>query len=175
MIFFLGLFAIFILGTGLLIAQVNRHMDGYDDSAFLQRYSLAVIWNIETSKVAGNKASALEVREFGQHMARRYSDVNKELVGLAAAKNITIFVRLDAVSENTLAYMSGQRGAEIDREYTSMAADDLSANIRTLRSAVLYTQDADIRTFAEKTLSKMEEDLLRINTILRGLPLPVLK
>jgi predicted outer membrane protein len=171
----LGLLMAWFLGTGLLVAQVNKHTDGQDDGAFLQRVSRGIIWKIETGKIAGNNASAIQVREFGQRMATRYEDVDKELTSLSAKKNITISRRLDAASQNTLDYMSRQKGAGLDREYTSMIADDLARDMKDLRSAILYTQDPDVRAFTEKTLKKLEEDRRSADSILMNLPLPVLK
>jgi hypothetical protein len=71
--------------------------------------------------------------------------------------------------------MSRQKGAGLDREYTSMIADDLTRDMKDLRSTILYTQDPDVRAFAEKTLKKLEEDRSRIDSILMNLPMPVLK
>jgi putative membrane protein len=170
-----GLLIAWILGTGLLVAQVTKHPDGQDDGAFLQRVSLGIIWKIETGRIAFNNAAAVQVREFGQHMADRYQAVDTELAVLAAKKNIRVSSFLDAASQNTLDYMSRQKGAGLDREYTAMIADDLTKDMKDMRSAILHTQDRDVRAFAEKTLRKIEQDLGWVDSILANLPLPVLK
>lgn len=173
--FIVGLLAVYFLGTGMLVAQVGKQMDGQDDGAFLRRASATLIWRIEAGRIAGAQGSAKAVRDFGSHIAASYGEVEAKLASLAEQKNVTITRRLDETYLNTLRYMSNQKGAELDREYMVMTADDLSADERQYRQAILYTRDPDVSAFAAQTLKKLEEDRRWADRIIGNLPLPVLK
>ncbi len=163
---------VFVAG-GFLVAGVDDSVP-YDDETFLRTTGLSLFFKAEFGKLASEKGSAESVKALAGHMKDRYSALFQELKSLARKRDINPSVRFDVLQQNTLEYLSAQRGAAIDREYAGATIDDLGETLQSFKTA-RHSSDPEIRAFAEKVIRFLEEDIHAAKKVLLDLPQPILK
>jgi putative membrane protein len=165
----------FVAASLLNTAQAGNAAEIEDDATFLHKAYLNCLWKMESGKIAAKQTETTNVKNFALLLIAHSSILDSDLAQWINKKGIGLQRELDSTQKNTLVYMSRQRGAAIDREYMSMTADDLSADVKSFQRAARQGKDPEIKAFAEKTLKGLKEDLVLAERILRNLPPPVLK
>jgi putative membrane protein len=163
--------------TGILpvTAKAGNANDVEDEATFLRKVYLNCLWKVESGKIAAKQTETTSVKNFALRMISHSSTLDSEITHWIKKKGISSQRDLDSTQKDTLAYLSKQRGAAIDREYMSMTADDLSADVNSFQRAARQAKDPEIKAFAEKILKGLKEDFIMAERILRNLPPPVLK
>jgi putative membrane protein len=173
------LMAVLIAGlttsVGLFVARGDYPGDIEDDATFLRKAYLNCLWKIESGKLAAKQTETTDVKNFAVRVVSHCSALVNEMNRLMKNKGVDPQGDFNSVQKNTLTYMSTQRGATIDREYMSMVADDLSADLKRFQRAARYAKDPDIRAFADRAVKGLKEDFVLAERTMRNLPPPVLK
>jgi putative membrane protein len=159
---------------GFLIAGVEDQ-GPYEDPTFLKTTALSLLFKAEFGNLAATKGSAESVKAFAQHMNQRYSTIFVQLKSLAEKKGVALPTGFDVLQQNTLDYLSAQRGAAIDREYAGATIDDLGETLRSFKRAAGQSKDAEIKAFAEEAVPLIDKDLHAARKVLLDLPQPILK
>jgi putative membrane protein len=157
------------------LAQAGPSNGNDVEISFLRQAYLNSLWKLETGKIAARQTETTNVKNFAQLMVSHSSMLCDELSLQMKKKGITPPKEFDSAQKNTLVYLSHQRGAGIDREYMSMAGDDLANDLNHYRKALPQLKDPDLRILAEKALKGFKEDSALADRILRSIPPPVLK
>ncbi|WP_019140184.1 DUF4142 domain-containing protein [Noviherbaspirillum massiliense] len=111
------------------------------------------------SKLALQKATDAEVRQFAQRMIDDHTAANNQIMQLAQQKGIAL--PNEPSAENALAYvrLSQLSGAAFDRAYMSRNIDVHAQDVGLLRTASVSEQDAQIRAFATAQLPVIQAHL----------------
>lgn len=150
-------------------------MESADEVQFLQRTAAGCLFKIELGIIADRQAAAQEVRAFGKRMSARYAEMLLLVKALAQKKRIPLPQGPDAAVQNTVSYFLTLHGAGLDREYVSLAADDLSDDAARFKRAATAAPDQEVRDFAQTSLNMLKADLEAAEKLCKELPLPVLK
>jgi putative membrane protein len=161
----------------------NSSTVGSSDKKFIMEAAHGGMMEVELGKLAVDKASSPDVKQFAQRMVDDHSKANDELMQLASQKGITLsnadhqamMSNADSGTNSTnssdkahQAMMKGQAmkdklsnlsGADFDREYMSMMVKDHTKDVKEFEDASTKAKDADLKSWAAKTLPTLREHL----------------
>ena len=157
-------------GTGGAVTGTTGTMEA--DREFVEEQLALGNTEIELGRMAQERGTHPDVKEFGAMMVREHQAAAQELrpigsqLGTAAGAPGTD-AREEAREELTelreeLAQLTGR---DFDRKYIEEMIDDHEAGIRDLESRVENAANADVRTWASRTLPKMRQHLERAKSI----------
>jgi len=114
---------------------------------------------VELGKLAQDKASSDQVKNFGKRMVDDHSKANDELQTLAKNKNITLPSDLDPKDKALKDRLSKLSGAQFDRAYMSAMLHDHQKDVSEFKTESSNGKDPDVKAFASKTLPTLEDHL----------------
>jgi len=130
-----------------------------NDSTFVTNVARDGMAEVELGKLATEKASNAQVKQFGQRMVDDHGKANDELKTLAQNKNITIPTDLDAKHKATRDRLAKLSGEAFDHAYMQEMVTDHRKAVNAFRMESKSGKDADVKAFAAKTLPTLEEHL----------------
>jgi len=130
-----------------------------NDNTFVTKAAEGGLAEVELGKLATEKASSDQVKQFGQRMVDDHSKANDELKTLAQQKNITLPTSISAKDKAERDRLAKLSGAAFDRAYMSAMLSDHKKDVSEFRVESTSGKDADIKAFAAKTLPTLEEHL----------------
>jgi putative membrane protein len=126
---------------------------------------------IALAKLAAEKATNPDVRNFAQKLVDDHTAMGTELTDLAGQKN----VKLDNDNDKDRAYkrLSKKSGDEFDREFVEHMIDEHENDIKMFEKESTNAKDSELREFASKNLAHLREHLamaqnLRSSTVPTG-------
>jgi putative membrane protein len=129
------------------------------DQTFVMKAARGGMAEVELGKLASDKASNEQVKEFGKKMVDDHGKANDELKSIAQKKNITLPSDLsmkDKALRDRLAKLSGPA---FDRAYMQAMLKDHREDVNEFRTESQSGADPDIKQFAAKTLPTLESHL----------------
>lgn len=114
---------------------------------------------VALGQLATEKASNAKVKEFGQRMVTDHGKANDELKTLAESKNITLPTKLNAKNQALKDRLSKLSGSAFDHAYITDMARDHQADSIVFHKEATSGQDADIKAWAAKTGTVVDEHL----------------
>ncbi|KLT66907.1 DUF4142 domain-containing protein [Pedobacter sp. BMA] len=131
---------------------------GLDESGstFLRKAAVGGIMEVEASKIAIKNASNQEVKNFAAKMLEDHSKANAELKELARNKKVITPEALPADDQIHIDAMKKLTGAEFDKHYIGMMVTDHDKTVALFKEGSA-NRDADLKQWATKTLSVIEE------------------
>lgn len=145
------------------IAVVN------DDAEFATAAANGGMAEVELSKVAATKATNAKVKEFAAMMTKDHMTANEELMALAKTKNITLPTTVGADEQKTMEDLQKKSGADFDKAYVDQMVSDHKKTVDLFEKASTDAKDADIKSFAVKTLPTLKSHLAAIEAIQKGM------
>jgi putative membrane protein len=144
-----GVMAVGLAATPLLAA----------DEAFVMKAAKGGMAEVELGKLASQKASADNVKQFGQRMVDDHSKANDELKSLAASKKITLPAEMGAEEKALHDRLSKLSGAAFDRAYMKAMVADHVKDVNEFKMESKSGKDPDVKAWAGKTLPTLEDHL----------------
>jgi putative membrane protein len=92
------------------------------DETLMMMVAKGGMMQLETSRIAAQKASNMEVREFAQAEVEEQTGLSNKLKEIASAKGVTLPASPDADLQAMLTKMEGMSGTELDRHYMEQHA-----------------------------------------------------
>jgi putative membrane protein len=120
---------------------------------------------VELGKLASEKASHDQVKQFGQRMVDDHGKAGEELKQIAQDKGITPPGEMDAKHKKLHDRLSKMSGAEFDRAYMSEMVKDHRNDVKEFQREAKSAKDADVKSFASKTLPTLQEHLKQAQAI----------
>lgn len=127
--------------------------------AFMTEAAKGGMAEVELSRLATTKSQNAEVKKFAQQMIQDHTNANAELKQLAGKKNVTLPTELDAEHKALRDKLSGLSGAEFEKEYVNAMVADHEKSVNLFKTQADNGTDADAKTFAAKTLPKLQGHL----------------
>ena len=143
-----------------------------EDKEFISQAAQNGHAELDTSKLAMEKASDPKVKEFAKMMIEDHTKANEELKALASSKGVEAPDDPSLLQRGKSKLMlSTADGADFDRRYAeSMGVDAHKETIELFEKAAGSAEDADVKAFAKKTLPKLQEHLKMAQELVKGLP-----
>jgi putative membrane protein len=138
------------------------------DRQFLLNAAQGGMTEVELGKLAQEKGSSADVKEFGSQMVTDHSKANDELKSVAEKKGITVPDALDAKHQAMVDHFKHLSGTAFDRAYIHAMVRDHQKDVALFREAASDAEDPDVKAFAENTLTVVEAHLAHIKSIQGG-------
>jgi len=129
------------------------------DQTFLKEAATGGLMEVELGRLATEKASSSEVKQFGQRMVDDHGKANQQLSTIAQQKNVQIPTELTGKAKADVDRLSKLSGEQFDRAYMQMMVRDHRKDVGDFRKQSTSAKDADLKSFASQTLPTLEEHL----------------
>lgn len=131
-----------------------------DDVAdFAVKAANAGMTEIALGKMAVQKATAKDVKDYGAMLVKDHTAAAAELKSMAASKNITLpAVPADDMQKHIDA-LSKESGKDFDKDYINQMISDHKDVVDLFKDASLNSKDAEMKAFAAKTLPTLQMHL----------------
>jgi putative membrane protein len=134
------------------------------DREFLLKAARGGMDEVEISRVAAERTSNPEVREFAQRMVSDHGAANDELAALAAAKGVSL-----PAKDNTGDKWSRRNAKSFDHDYLKKMISDHESTVKEFEKEAQDGVDAEVVGFARKYLPKIQQHLQRAADLERAL------
>jgi putative membrane protein len=128
--------------------------DSFEDAAdFAMKAADGGMFELETSKLAAQKASSATVKTFAQRMVKDHTKANDELKALATKKNITLPATISKKHQDKLDKLAKLSGSDFDEEYMEAMDKAHEKDVKLFEKASESNDiDAEVKAFAAKML-----------------------
>lgn len=151
-----GLAAAFALAGAAAVAQAVAD----DDLGFMRQAAHNGHAEVESSKLAQQKGTSAQVKEFAKRMIEDHTRTHAELEKLATAKGVQLPKEPDAAQKTKMQALSALSGAEFDRQYIDqMGVAAHEQTIALFQRGASNARDPDLKAFASKTLPALQHHL----------------
>jgi putative membrane protein len=142
-------------------AQVARDSGklASSDSKFMHEAAIGGMTEVALGRLAADKASSADVKQFGQRMIDDHSKANDELKALAAQKGEVLPTELDASHKALQDRLSKLSGDAFDKAYMKEMVRDHTEDVAEFRKMSTSASDDDLKAWVGKTLPTLEEHL----------------
>jgi putative membrane protein len=130
-----------------------------DDAGFAVNAAQGGMMEVQLGQLAGQQASAQDVKDFGAMMVRDHSKGGDKLKAIAASKNLTLPDSLSPDMQKEMTDLQNKSGKDFDKAYISMMVDDHKKDIKEFENEAKNGSDADIRGFADSSLHMLNMHL----------------
>ncbi|NSL86488.1 DUF4142 domain-containing protein [Chitinophaga sp. Mgbs1] len=138
--------------------DINETVKPVDNqsSAFAVKAANGSMMEVEMGKLAQEKAQNPRVKAFATMMVNDHSKANEELKALASGKGITLPAELSTETKDHIDKLSKKTGKDFDKDYISMMVDDHDKDVKEFEKASNDVTDADLKSWASKTLPTLK-------------------
>ena len=135
------------------------------DKKFMKEAAEGGLAEVELGKLASEKASSREVKDFGQRMVDDHSKANEELKQIAGTKGVTLPENLSAKDKMLKERLSKLNGENFDRAYMENMVKDHKKDVADFNRERTSGKDNEVKQFAGKTLPTLKEHLKKAESI----------
>ncbi|SDF68489.1 putative membrane protein [Pedobacter terrae] len=135
------------------------------DSKFTTQAAVGGMAEVELGKMALDKSSNPQVKEFATMMVKDHGMANTELMAIAKQKNITLPSTVDDEHKKKMEDLSKKTGADFDKAYVDAMVDGHKSTLKLMEDESKDGKDADLKAFATKTAPIVQSHLQMINKI----------
>lgn len=138
-------------------------------STFVTKISDDNSFEIEAAKIALQKATLKEVKQFAERMVHDHTVAGDELKTAMAGEGVKLpnIAPLDQSNQEKITALQNLSGREFDEAYVQMMVMGHEQDIALVKTFLGSTQDPRLKVFAETVLPVMESHLREIDKIRR--------
>ncbi|WP_448700853.1 DUF4142 domain-containing protein [Mucilaginibacter sp. AW1-3] len=136
-----------------------------DDAKFAVNAADGGMAEVMLGKLAQEKSSNAQIKEFGGMMVTDHSKANDELKALAKSKNIALPLVVSADKQKAYDDLNKKTGADFDKAYVSAMIDGHKSTEKLMKDESKNGKDPDLEAFAAKVLPTVQAHLAKINAI----------
>ena len=135
-----------------------------DDKEFVSKAGMGGLAEVQMGNVALQKAQNADVKAFAQRMVTDHSQANEELQQLATTKGLALPTELAGEHKDAMEHLSSLSGADFDKQYMKHMVEDHEKDVAEFDKASTTANDADVKTWAGKTLPTLRSHLEQAKT-----------
>jgi putative membrane protein len=133
------------------------------DSAqdFVNKAAMGGMFEVDSSKIAGDKAKDQAVKDFAQKMISDHGAANAKLESIAGAQKLTVPKELDAKHKGDVDTLQNATDS-VDGPYVQMQRDAHAEAVTLFESYAKDGDNAELKTFAQETVPtlKMHQEMI---------------
>jgi putative membrane protein len=155
------LISAFFTGVLALVLSVASAFSQAAESAeeFVEDASAKGLAEIEGAKVALEKGTSQDIKDFAQRMIEDHRAANQRLRDLARQKDLEMSDDASLMAQAKTMILQLREGESFDKAYANNQVQAHQETIELFRNYVRHGDDQDIKAFAEETLPTLEEHL----------------
>ncbi|SRR5260221_5774271 len=135
------------------------------DKTFLIKAAQGGITEMQLGRLAQEKGTSADVKQFGSRMVKDHSRNNDELKTLAQQKGVAVPSQLDAGHQATVDRFKHLSGAAFDRAFVHAMVKDHQSDAAEFKKESASAKDPDVKAFAGKTLGMINGHLTEVQSI----------
>lgn len=144
-------------GIGAAKSPQHQQTSATSTQDFVKHAAQGGMAEVSISKLAADKASDPDVKQFAQRMVDDHSKANAELTGLASSKGILLPSSPDPKHQALMDRLAKLSGPEFDRTYMQAMVADHEHVVSAFRAYEQHGTDPDVKAWVAKTLPTLEE------------------
>jgi len=130
----------------------------HHDRAFIEKAVKCGLKEVAVSQAVTGRLSNPQLRDFANNMVTDHTAANNELMRLAASKGVVLPSEKDDTMTAKLTEKWSDKSGNVDKKYLSEMIDDHEDAVKLFEKAA-KSDDADIASFAQKTLPTLQHHL----------------
>jgi putative membrane protein len=155
-----------LVSAGLLVSTAAAATPiSMADTNFILAAAQGGMTEVKLGELAATNGMRADVKEFGQMMVKDHTAINDDLKALAAQKGITLPDSLDAKHQAMVDRMMALTGSEFDDAYIKGMIKAHTKDAKAFKAESAATQDADIKTFLDKSIPVVEAHLQHVTAM----------
>lgn len=135
------------------------------ERTFVKKAAEGGLAEVEFGKLAAERASSQDVKQFGQRMVDDHTKANDQLKQVASEEGVTLPEKLDAKNVATKSRLEKLSGEQFDRAYMQDMVRDHTKDVTEFRTEAKTAKDPAIKNFASQTLPTLEDHLKQAKSI----------
>jgi putative membrane protein len=143
-------------GAGAMDTPMQTHVD---DKKFLKDAAMGSMTETQLGKLAAEKASSENVKQFGQKLASDHAKAAEELKQVAAKENIQIPESLDSKHQSKVDKLSKLSGPQFDKAFVKDQMKDHEKDVDHYKAEAQYGTNPDVKMVAAKQLPTLQKHL----------------
>jgi putative membrane protein len=136
-----------------------------DDKKFAKDAALGGMAEVELGKLAAQKASRDDIKQFGQKIVDDHTKANDQLKEVASKENIPIPDALDSKHQARIDKLSKLSGENFDKAFVKDQIKDHQAEVRDFSAEAQGGQDPNVKTFASNVLPTLQQHLEQVKDL----------
>lgn len=129
------------------------------DKMFVAKAAQGGLAEVELGKLAVDKASNPDVKQFGQRMVDDHTKANDQLKSVAGQQNYQVPAETDAQHKAMMKRLSGLSGAAFDRAYMRNMVMDHKKDVAEFQKESAAGKNDAVKGFASQTLPTLRDHL----------------
>jgi putative membrane protein len=139
---------------------------GGDAQEFVTEAASGSMMEVELGRIAQEKATNQEVKNFAAMMVKDHSQANEQLKSVLQNKNMQAPQQMTEDHRKEVdRFRDMQAGQDFDKEYVDLMVEDHEEDIEKFESAQNDVQDPEIRQWIESTLPTLRQHKQHIDKI----------
>lgn len=130
-----------------------------DAAGFANAAAASDLYEIESARIAADKATNAEVKAFAEHVGADHEKSTAELKAAAGQANIAVAPKIDAEKQAMLDQLKAASGAEFDRLFVDQQKTAHQKALALLRNYASSGENAALKAFASKTATAVKGHL----------------
>jgi putative membrane protein len=126
-----------------------------DDKKFLKGAALGGMTEVELGKLAAQKATSDDIKQFGQKLVEDHTKANTELKEVASKDNIPIPDTLDSKHQSRIEKLSKLSGEQFDKAYVKDQVKDHQADIKDFKDEAQNGNDPQCKGICLEHASRL--------------------
>jgi len=135
------------------------------DKDFILAAAQGGMTEVKLGGLAVQKGLRDDVKEFGQMMVKDHSAINDDLKALAAKEGVTLPASLDAEHQGLVDKLAALTGSAFDDAYVATMIKGHKMDAKAFKAESTATQDADIKSFLDKSIPVVESHLQHVTAM----------
>jgi putative membrane protein len=155
-----------LVSVGLLVSPASAATPVFmADKDFILAAAQGGMTEVKLGELAAQNGTRADVKEFGQIMVKDHSAINDDLKALAAKEGVTLPDSLDAKHQGMLDKLAALTGSAFDDAYVAAMIKGHKNDAKAFKAESSATQDADIKSFLDKSIPVVESHLQHVTTM----------
>ncbi len=127
------------------------------EQQFMKKAAQDDIAEVELGKVAQQKASASDVKQFAQDMVNQHQQNLDKLKSVAQEENVQLPSEPNAQAKNEKQTLDKLSGKQFDQQYTAYEAREHKQDIAKFRQAERTAKDPALKSYISETLPTLRQ------------------
>jgi putative membrane protein len=155
-----------LTACSLLLIPISRASAdvAMSDKSFVTHASQGGMTEVEAGKLAQEKASSQDVKDFGAMMVKDHSQNDDDLMALAKTKGLTPSTDLDLMHKAAIDKLNMSSGADFDKAYIKNQVAGHKKMLALMQKEENST-DPDFKAFATKTADTVQMHLSKAESL----------
>lgn len=160
----LGLAAV-IAGIAFTASMAGAQALSPGEKKFIQMVGEGGRAEVELGRLAQEKASSDQVKQFGQRMADDHGKAGKELAELASRKGVTVPNEISGEHGRLRDRLARFQGSMFDKQYVKEMVKDHKKDVAEFRRMSKSAKDGELKAWVDKTLPTLEDHLRMVQDL----------